>query len=520
MTASPHCSPRPPAALARLTAAERAELADILGALERRAPTFRQFAERPDLCGLDLSPLVAAIMDASEGVRPATIDDAACARHFGCAREELPRAPPRTVVVRAGGRGGKTSRLLATKALHAAWTVPVPLLGKGEAAYALLVAPSMRLARQALAFCKGYVDASPVLAAAKASDGTDHIALRRPDGAPVRIEVFAAGRGGAQLRAKTLVFVGLDEAAFFRDEATGLVNDAELYRAVLQRVVPGGQVWLPTTPWLAGVGLVEEFIAKDWGTHLHALCVVAGTRALNPAWDPTGEVERDLRAQDPDAAEREIDAVPLAGGSQLFFSPEAVTAAVDERRPQQLPKTPGRAYGAGGDCAFKRNSSALVVVERDGDGDRARYRVALVEELKPTAGTPLKPSGVVDRFAAALDGFGVGELVVDSHERGEVALELARHGKSAVDAPDKVGSYILARTLLHEGKVELPKHPRLVRQLRDVVAKPQPGGGLAISSPRKADGSHGDLVSALVLALWRAAADAPYESTRIRSTRR
>ncbi len=456
-------------------------------------------------------------MDASEGRRPDTIDDATAERHFGCALAALPASAPRTVVVRAGGRGGKTSRLIATKAIHAAWTVPVPMLGKGEDAYAVLVAPTMRLARQALTFCRGYVDGSPMLAAAKTSDSTDHIALTRPDGTPVRIEVFAAGRGGAQLRGKTLVFAGMDEACFLRDEATGVVNDAELYRAVLQRVVPTGQCWLVSTPWLAGVGLLEEFISKDFGSHVHALCAVAPTRALNPAWDPTGEIEADLRAQDPDAAEREIDAIPLAAGSQMFFAPEAIQQAVNEQRPVRLPRALHGVYAAGGDCAFKRNSSALVVVEAAGE----KYRVAVVEEIKPTPGLPLKPADVVDAFAAVLRDYGATQLVVDSHERAEVTMELARHRMDAVEAPDKIESYILVRKLLHEGCVELPKHPRLVRQLRDVVAKPQPGGGLSITSPRKADGSHGDLVSALVLALWKAAATAPYArtATRIRSVR-
>ncbi|HSN24961.1 MAG TPA: hypothetical protein VLT45_01715, partial [Kofleriaceae bacterium] len=65
-------------------------------------------------------------------------------------------------------------------------------------------------------------------------------------------------------------------------------------------------------------------------------------------------------------------------------------------------------------------------------------------------------------------------------------------------------AYVLTRKLLHEGKIEIPDHPRLIRQLKDVVAKPLPGGGIQISSPRKADGSHGDLVSAFVNAVWRA----------------
>lgn len=487
-----------------LTDSEERELLALLEAEDRAASvglTFREFAESPAFCALSLSPLTAAIADASEGIRPTTIDDAECELHFGCKLDELPREPRRTVGVRAGGRGGKTSRLLAPKAVHAAWTVPVPLLGKGEEAYSIIVAPSLKLARQALSFCKGYVDASPELSRAVTSESTDHIALTRPDGTRVRIEVFAASRGGASLRGKTLIFAGFDEACFFLDESTGVVNDAELYRAVIQRVVPGGQVWIVSTPWLAGVGLLEEQISKNFGSHELTLCVVAPTRALNPSWDPTGEIERDMRESDPDNADREIGAVPLTAGSLHFFSHEALEAAVNKVRPLQLPKTAGRLYGAGGDCGFKRNSSALVIVERDGD----KFRVAVVEERKPLPGLPLKPAAVVGEFATIMLGYDTRELVVDSHERDAVAEELMARRMSAVPAPDKLDSHMLARKIVHEGRCELPHHPRFLRQLKDIMSKPMPGGGHQITSPKKADGSHGDLASAFVNALWRAA---------------
>lgn len=486
----------------RLTS-RRPKAADSIEATQA-VRSFRTFLESPSFCSLELSPLIAAIADASCGLTPDTIDDAVAERHFGCARDALPTKPVRTVVTRAGGRGGKTSRLLGPKALHGAWTVPVPLLARGEEAYAIIVAPSIKLARQALSFCKGYVDASPVLAGAKRGESLDHISLERPDGTRVRVEVFAAGRGGAQLRAKTLVFAGFDEASFFRDESTGIVNDAELYRAVLPRIVPGGQAWLVTTPWLADVGLVEEFLAADFGKHDHALCAIAPTRALNPNWDPTGEIEADLRAHDPEAADREIDAKPMVGGSATFFAKPAIDAAVNEKRPLALQVRAGCTYGAGGDLAFRRNSSALAIVERR----EQVYQLAMLDELKPEPGLPLKVSGVVDSFAKTLQEYSVDAITVDSHERADAQLELARYQISASPAPEgqggKAEAYILVRKLLHEGRIGLPNHARFLRQLRGVRGKPMPGGGMAITSPQTVDGSHGDLVSAFVNAVWAA----------------
>jgi hypothetical protein len=55
--------------------------------------------------------------------------------------------------------------------------------------------------------------------------------------------------------------------------------------------------------------------------------------------------------------------------------------------------------------------------------------------------------------------------------------------------------------LLRERRLRLPNHPRLLAQLRAIVCQPLSGGGYRISSPRRA-GAHGDLVSALVNAIW------------------
>jgi hypothetical protein len=67
----------------------------------------------------------------------------------------------------------------------------------------------------------------------------------------------------------------------------------------------------------------------------------------------------------------------------------------------------------------------------------------------------------------------------------------------------QASTHTWARALLHEGRLRLPNHPRLLQQLRDVVSKPTPGGGLSITSSRRAGTGHGDLVTAMVLAVYQ-----------------
>jgi hypothetical protein len=459
--------------------------------------SFRAFCE--DVCGLQLSPLMGAIVDASEGTQTLLEADL-CKRHFG---SMPPVRKPRTVAVRAGGRAGKTSRLLAPKALHAAWTVPLPTLGHGEEAVALLVAPDMKLGKQCLSFVSGYVDQSPMLSAARVKDDTaETCTLRRPDGRIVRVEVLAATRGGRAVRARTLVFAGLDEAAFFYAEGTGVVNDQDIYNAVAQRVVPGGQVWIVSTPWLAGIGILEKTLASEWGVHRGALVASAGTRALNPTWDPTGEIERDLRERDPDAARREIDGEPLAGTASSFFDPASIDAAVDPTL--VLPRTAqaGEELCAGGDFGFRQDSSAVCVSHRSGSllilGDLC--------EMRPES-QPLKPSAVVRTFAERLSTHaGLTGLMADGHYRETVTEHLDEYGLDFYPAPqgnDGVSQvYMRARGLFREGRVRIPKHPRLIQQLKSVQWRPNSGGSVSIILPRTPGSGHCDLVSAFVLSLW------------------
>lgn len=484
---------------------QRAETLQLADAANRQHMTFAEF--RRDVLHLEDSPLVAAIVAATDGTPITTLSDEECKRYFGTKSDRMQAGPWRTVVVRAGGRGGKSSRLLAPKALHALWSAPIPpTLAAGEEPYALIVAPTRDLARQTFSFCKGYVETCPELRAALVGDiGAETLALRRPDGTVCRLRVFAVGHAGAQLRARNLLFVGVDEAALFRDKRAA-VSDEEVYRAVSPRVVVGGQIWLVSTPWIAGRGLMEEFFRTDFGKPDIAMCVTAPTAGLFPNWDPTGKREAEIR-RDPDNYEREILAIPLSSTSATFFAEEAVKAQATGS--EKLPYNPRATYGAGADFAFKRDSSALAIVEgRTDDEGVQRFRVAAMHEERPVKNVPLTAAGVLGAIDPYLAEYETRTIAADSHERDEVTMEAEALNVAIVAAPEgqagKAETYAFLRKLIHEGRIELPDNDRLVRQLLDVVSKPTPGGGLTITSPRRATGGHGDLVSALVLACWRA----------------
>ncbi|TXH49820.1 MAG: hypothetical protein E6Q97_22005 [Desulfurellales bacterium] len=524
---------------------------------------FYEFLTSKDFCDLEISPAVRAIVLASEARANEIQDDPMCVRLFGCDAAGLPRVKPRVVVVRSGGQCGKTSRLGAPKAVHAAVTVPLPNVRPGQWARSLIGAPTEDLAFAAIDYCRGIIFNSSVLRSMltdelpEDADEEDvgqrgRIGLKRPDGKLVEIRVKAANSGGMGARSRSLVNALFDEFCFFRG-SDSKVNDAEFYRAAVQRVVPDGQVWLPSTPWIEGMGKLEELVAKYHGNHRGALVALATTRLMFPGWDPDRIIESQMREEDPDNAAREIDNVPLTASESAFYSP-AVIVAAEQRIIAPTAKMIMR--GAGGDFAFVRNSSTLAIAEAYDDGT---FAVTDLDEYKPRQGKALRPSIVcakharrlfnVETFAVMCDGhyresvrehFGkrrafcpVCRMLVEAPRQGEWRCEIAREdvddlgeGCGHVWMPSDARTIGLVagpesthasdpfkrlRHAMNEGCVKLPAIARLSQQLKAVQGKPKegPGQDYAIRQPEQrnsgpgATSAHGDLVSAVVLALWR-----------------
>ncbi len=168
-----------------------------------------------------------------------------------------------------------------------------------------------------------------------------------------------------------------------------------------------------------------------------------------------------------------------------------------------LPKS-GDIVTAGCDLGFRSDSSALVIVHT-----RVQVRwTAEVLELRPQKGTPLKPSEVCKRFADRMKEHGASHVLGDAHYRETLDEYLNAAGLVYVPAPNRpADAYVRARTLFRQGVVRLPDHQRLLQQIREVTGRPLAGGGLSIVQQRWRDGGHGDLLSALVLALYATGGD-------------
>lgn len=462
--------------------------------------------------GVTLSPaqwVLAAV--AFDGVDPVDLpaEPRALARKLFGAVDRFPPEARHILVAVCGARGGKSYVLSALRMLHLALTVPLTTLAPGEMAVALIVAPDKRLARQVLRYALGAVNQSADIKARITSNTADGFVLRRDDGR-VSVEVLPATRGGSAVRGRSLVGAVLDECAFFRDDSYQ-VNDTELYRAVGPRILRGGQLVLASTPW-SEQGLLWDFHLRNHEHPVDAISAHAPTLLLRDDEHTRSYVARE-KERDPQNAAREFGAEFMGSTGDTFFDGDAITAAIDNAVLMPL-RIDGSTPSAGADMGFRSDSSALVVAARD----PWKIHVADVHEIRPEKGKPLKPSQVVADFAVVAKSYGLEYVVADSHYRQAIVEHLGEHGLDLVSAPEgangKADTYQIVRALLREGRLRLPNHERLIRQLREVTARPTAGGGVSIVSPRWRTGGHGDLVSAMVLAVWDAARGLPVSAPK------
>nr|HMR07997.1 hypothetical protein [Polyangiaceae bacterium] len=451
---------------------------------------------------------------AFDGVDPADLPEAerAVARQLFGDVDRHPSEARSVLALLKGARVGGTW-LCSLWLLYRALVAPLNGLAAGELAFAVVVAPDTRLARQAIRFALGAAKACPEIAPLVESQTNDGFVVRRPDGYRVQLEALPATRGGSALRGRTLVAALMDESSFFRDRDSGSVNDSELYRALIVRCsVPGAMLLVVSTAWLES-GVLHELIGKNHpergGRPASAVAAIAPTELMREGDAHIQRIVAEERERDPQNAAREFDCIAFSGGAGLFFDTQAVSACLVDI-PHPLPPEQRCYVGAGVDPAFRSDAFAGVITRQR--RNEVVFEVAELFERRPERGAPLVPSVVMGDFSKVAKRHGARALATDSFYVESVREHARNAGLSVYSTPDgqrgKARLFIAAREIIHGQRLHIPASlVALARQLREVVTRPTPGGGFSITSPRRR-GAHGDLVSALVHSLWRAEAAA------------
>jgi hypothetical protein len=447
-------------------------------------------------------------------------------------QETVPEAAKRYIVLRLGRGSGKTT-LCAAYAVYEAVTHDISKCGPGDVPYVITVAPDKETAKLSIRMAREMLRGNPALERLVVGDEQQSITLRRPDGRSVKIEAFAATRGGYAVRGRTIIAFLLDEAEFFTSnsesgQAQGreyAVNDREIFRALKPRLLRKGRGMLISTPWPVET-LMGELFEANWGKATTAVAVKATTLQVRGDDPDVAAMVADELAKDPENARRELfcDVDGLFGGE--FFDIGALNVSLDSSLAQRGESSDGRWIGPrnekyplaiGCDLGFTRDSSALVAVQFTGTA----YEAVAIMELRPRPGAPLKPSEVIKKFTTLVAAYQGDGVIADGYYREALHEALSENKLVLIDAPagtnGKADVFQRSRSVLHDGLIKLPDNAlgrRLVQQAKLVTAKAAPGGTVTIKVPRKIGLGHGDLVSAWTLAVHRLAYD-QLESTKI-----
>ena len=419
--------------------------------------------------------------------------------------ETVPAKAKRFVCMRLGRGSGKTT-MCSAYAVYVA-VCQAFKVGPGDTPYVITIAPDLPTAKLAISMCREMIRGNIALERLVCGDEKTVITLRRPNGQQVKIEAFAASRGGSTVRGRTILAFLLDEAEFFTSNGTDgssyAVSDTDIFRALKPRLVRTGKGMLVSTPWPVET-LMGTMFEANWGAAKTALAVKAPTMLVRGDDPDIAANVNDERERDPDNCRREYDCEIDGVSGDGFFDATCLASAVSAELLLPGAYNPLWPCAAAADLGFKNDSSTLAVVQYDGQ----RYHTVALVEMRPKPGAPLKPSVVIAKFAEVAKAYGCTYIVSDGHYRESVKEHLQEHGLGLVDAPEgmlgKQESFSRVRSVLHEGLVLLPKSDlvsRLVSQAKLVTARPAPGGGLSIKIPRKVGLGHGDLVSAWVLAV-------------------
>lgn len=393
----------------------------------------------------------------------------------------------RQLVLRVGRRGGKSSSLCRVAVSEALWgdhRVPA-----GDIGVVAIVSVNKPQAAERIRTIEAILKAIKV----PHKRTGDVIELQHK---PVKFEVMAATTLAAV--GFTAICVICDEVALWRDQ-DGSANPAERILGFLRptlMTMPNGKMFLSSSPFSTLDSHHKAFIEGDTA---RSMVRYAPTWEANPTL-----TEAATHVEEPDAIEwqRQYAAIPMSAGSLCFFDPVAIERAVDTDLILPLSPRAGDIVTAGGDFGFRSDSSALAVAYRRGE----TYWPAELLELRPQPDEPLKPSVVVKTFSDVLKTHGCSYLCADGHYRQSISEHLETENLHFTIAPEGAKGnqevYVRFRRLLLDGQIKLPKHERLLDQLKQVTSQPTAGGAISIKQPRTS-GGHGDLVSSLVLACYQ-----------------
>ncbi len=413
-----------------------------------------------------------------------------------------PTGVPKQVLLLAGIRGGK-SLFAAAKIVQASQNVNLKNVSVGDQVIAPCLSVDKKTAEKVFNHAIENILAKPALRALLVGEPqAESFVLRHPSGKHVTVQVAAVAKHGSTLVGSWLATLVLDEAPRMSSAEDGVRNMEDSIAATRGRILPGATTLLIGSPWQP-FGYCFETHQKCFGVAgAPTLVIKAPGPAMNPSyWTP--EQCAEVRKEDESAYEANVNA-NFADQQATMFSSDILDRCM-RPEPEELEYDPSCYYYAAMDPATRSNHWAFVILTRAicADG-KMRDRVVLRRVWKRSAKENIDADAIFAQMAALMQKYKIQFTVSDQWAPDVLAAVARRYDISIVDIPTtattKSQMYERVRTRLADDQIELPPDQKMREELLR-VRKTTTKTGYTISSPILADGSHGDLASALVLGL-------------------
>ncbi len=383
------------------------------------------------------------------------------------------RSPPRRkvkeLVVAVSRRAGK-GRISGLVAAYEAALVHHPL-APGERGYVGCISPTRAQSEIVKNYALGVFQASPILSSELGDVTADEIRLRNGN------VIVTLAADYKSLRGRTLLLAVLDEAAFLRGE--GAATDVETARALLPGLATtGGILMILSSPYSRG-GLVFErhrdFHGRDDDD---VLCVAGPSLAFNPTLD-VAMIEA-ARAADPEGAASEWFGEFRRDLSALLDD-ATIAGATDNGRLESPPRA-GVKYFAHCDAAGGAGDGDSFTISI---GHKAPDGRLIVDLVRGEIGR-FNPADVVANYASLLREYRIGSIVGDRFASGWTSGAFAERGITyQVSDANASENYLYVVSLFTAGRVRLPDHGRLLRELRQLERHAHRGGRETVDHPRR-----------------------------------
>jgi hypothetical protein len=395
-------------------------------------------------------------------------------------RRKSPIKRVRELWALVGRRGGK-SRIAAALAVYYAVLVDhTGKLSSGETGMVMILAATKSQASTVFGYCRGLLEASPLLSSLIETATADEIRLKSGIVISVHTASFRTVRG------RTLLACIFDEVAYWRDE-TGANPDLEVYRAVLPALISTRGMLIGISSPYRRRGLLHDrhrdYFGKDDGDVL----VVQGPSTLfNPTLDENFIAR--AREADPEAARAEWDA-EFRTDLTALLEDELIESAIEHGRPLELPRRPGLNYVAFTDASAGRHDAFCIgVAHLEGE----RVVADVIRGRRP----PFDPASVAAEFAELAKSYGCttvtgdnysGEWVAQAFEKSGIGYRRADRNKSEL--------YLEMVPLFTRGQISIPDFAPLTKELRLLERRVAKSGKDNVDHPLGGSDDHANVLA-------------------------